>query len=147
MWALEITGTQWLHCRLALCKTSRCSCGVHLETKQNLHAPNASPNTCGSFQGNDGQNGHEQALSCCVNDYQWRHVPSLRKAQSFLPPWAFTYGYWWTRYFWFSIVSLCGFLLPYLCPELTGNCSYNLISYFNYNTALQQWHYSMILVS
>lgn len=40
-------------------------------------------------------------------------------------------------YFGVSIFSLCGFLLLYLCSELTGKHSYNLISYFNYNAALQ----------
>lgn len=59
--------------------------------------------------GNDDQNGHEKALSCSVNNYLCRHALSLTKTQSFLPPWAFTYGYWWTLFF--SVFSLCGFLL------------------------------------
>lgn len=89
---------------------------------------------------NNDQNGHKKTLSCCVNNYLCRHSPSLRKKQSFLPPWAFTYGYWWT------LVLVFCFLPVWVPPALFVSKPHNLISYLNYNTALH-WCYSVILVS
>ena len=78
------------HCGLASCKTPWCSCAVHPESKQNMHASRASGSAHGSFQRKD-WNRYEQALNCCVNNYLCRCTPSLRKAQSVLSSWAFTY--------------------------------------------------------
>lgn len=54
---------------------------VCVETKENLLALHASGNVGRGFQGNYDWNGHEQALSCCVSNYQCKHAPSLRKTQ------------------------------------------------------------------
>lgn len=78
----------------------------------------ASPSHVCRDSGNGEHSGHEKALSCCVNNYLRKHAPSLRKKQSFLLLWAFTYSHV-GHCFWFSVFSLCAFLLHYLCPDLT----------------------------
>lgn len=73
-----------------------------------------------TLSGNDDWNGHEQALSCCVYNYLCRHGPSLKKKSTEISSsmgiciWLLV-----DTYFCCSIFSLCGFLLPYLCPKLT----------------------------
>lgn len=103
MWALETLGTQQSHCWLALCSAHSTCFGRHVRR----------------VSGNDDQNGHKKALSCSANNYLCRHAPSLTKTQSFLPPWAFTYGYWWTLFF------FC-FLPVWVSPALSVSRLYNL---------------------
>lgn len=95
---------------------------VNLKYKENPEANKMSA-------GNNDQSGHKKALSCCVNNYLYRHAPSLRKRQSILPPWPFTHGYWRTLFLDFCFLPLC------VLPALSVSRPHNLISFFDYNNA------------